>query len=177
MTEQVEQWICITFSMKLEHSSMWELFGWIRRLQLWTPGDWQLHQGNVPAHASRLMQTFLVKHQILQVTKPPYSPDLAPCNFWLFPKLKSLLKRKRFQTIDEIQEDTRVQLMAIGRTEWGVEGAYFEGDWGIIVLCTIFLVSCILFNKCLEFLYYIAGYFLDRPRIALNLRIRRDINK
>ena len=36
------------------------------------------------------------------------------------------------------------------------EGAYFEGDWGIIVLCTMFLVYCIFFNKCLCFSYYIA---------------------
>ena len=39
---------------------------------------------------------------------------------------------------------------------------YFEGDWGIIVLCTMFLVSCIFFNKCLYFSYYMAGYLLDR---------------
>ena len=29
------------------------------------------------------------------------------------------------------------------------QGAYFEGDGGVIVLCTVFLVSCINFNKCL----------------------------
>ena len=46
----------------------------------------------------------------------PHSPDLAPRNFWLFPKLKSSLKGKRFQTIDESQENTMGQLMAIGRT-------------------------------------------------------------
>ena len=63
-----------------------------------------------------LMQRFLAKHQITQVTQPPHSPDLAPRNFWLFPKLKSLLKGKRFQTIDEIQENMTGQLMVIGRT-------------------------------------------------------------
>ena len=62
------------------------------------------------------MQSFLAKLQITQVTQLPYSPDLAPCNFWLFPKLKSPLKGKRFQTIDEIQENIMGQLMAIGRT-------------------------------------------------------------
>ena len=25
------------------------------------------------------------------------------------------------------------------------QGAYFEGDWGVVVLCTMFLVSCIFF--------------------------------
>ena len=45
---------------------------------------------------------FLVKHQITQVTQHPYSPIFSPCDFWLFPKLKSTLKGKRFQTTNEI---------------------------------------------------------------------------
>ena len=69
-------------------------------------GDWQLHYDNVPAHASHLVQSFLVKHQITQLTQPLYNLDLAPCDFWLFLKLKSPLKGKRFQAIDEIQENT-----------------------------------------------------------------------
>ena len=36
----------------------------------------------------------------------PYSPDLAPWDFWLFAKLKSPLKGKRFQMVHEIQENT-----------------------------------------------------------------------
>jgi len=35
---------------------------------------------------------FLVNHYVTQVCQPLYSPDLAPCDFWLFPKLKSPLK-------------------------------------------------------------------------------------
>ena len=79
-------------------------------------GDWQPHHDMAPAQASRLVRRFLAKHQITQVTQPPYSPDLVPCDFWLFPKLKSRLKGKRFQTIDEIQENKMGRLMAIGRT-------------------------------------------------------------
>ena len=45
------------------------------------------------------------------------------------------------------------------------QGAHFEGDWGIIVLCKMFLVSCIFFNKCLYLSYYMAVYLLDRPCI------------
>ena len=44
-----------------------------------------------------------------------------------------------------------------------VPRCYFEGDWGFIVLGTVFLVFCIFFNKCLYFSYYMAGYFLDSP--------------
>ena len=49
----------------------------------------------------------------------PYSSDSVPYDFWLFPKLKSPLKVKRFQTVDEIQENMTMQLMVIGRTAWG----------------------------------------------------------
>ena len=70
----------------------------------------------------------------------PYSPDLAPCDFWLFPKLKSPLKGKRFKTLDEIQENTTEQLMVIGRTVCGPKVSTLKGDWGVIVLCTVFLV-------------------------------------
>ena len=88
----------------------------IQKAAAMATGGWQLHHDNMPTDASRLMQSVLAKHQITQVTQPPYSPDLAPCDFWLFPKLKSPLKGKRFQTIDEIRENTTGQLMAIGRT-------------------------------------------------------------
>jgi hypothetical protein len=33
---------------------------------------------------------------------PPYSPDLVPNDFWLFQKIKSALKERRFQDIEDI---------------------------------------------------------------------------
>ena len=75
------------------------------------------------AHASCLRKSFLAKHQITQVTQPHYNPDLTRCDFcdlWLFPKLKSPLKGKRFQTVDEIQENTMGQLMAISTKDFAV---------------------------------------------------------
>ena len=81
------------------------------------PGGWcygQLVIGSFITTMCPLMHhthaEFLAKHQITHVTQLPYSPDLAPCNFWLFPKLKSPLKGKRFQTIDEIQKNMTWQL-------------------------------------------------------------------
>jgi hypothetical protein len=56
----------------------------------------QLHRDNAPAHSTALVQAFLAKHHITQVCQPPYSPDLALCNFWLFPKLKLPLKGRGF---------------------------------------------------------------------------------
>ena len=37
---------------------------------------------------------------IKTVPQPPYSPDLAPCDFWLFPKLRGC----RYETIEEMKE-------------------------------------------------------------------------
>ena len=66
------------------------------------------------------MHSFLAEHQITQVTQAHYSPDLVPCDFWLFPELKSPLKGKRFQTIDEIQENRTEQLMTVPTKDFTV---------------------------------------------------------
>ena len=108
-------------------------------MQLWATSDWQLHHNNVSAHASCLVQSFLVKHQITQVTQSSYSSHLVPCDFWPFPKLKSPLKGKRFQTADEIQKNITGQQMVIGKERVKLKGAYFEEDCSVIALCTMFL--------------------------------------
>ena len=41
---------------------------------------------------------------IKTVPQPPYSPDLAPCGFCLFPKLKENLRGCRYETIEEMKE-------------------------------------------------------------------------
>ena len=41
---------------------------------------------------------------IKTVRHPPYSPDLAPCDFWLFPKLKENLRGCRYETFEEMKE-------------------------------------------------------------------------
>src|SRR5215469_956222 len=64
---------------------------WRKRPDMWKAKNWQLHHDNAPAHSSHLIQIFLAKHGIPVVRQPPYSPDMAPCDFWLFPKLKTAL--------------------------------------------------------------------------------------
>ena len=122
---------------------LWKLFRWFKRLQLWATGDLQLHLDNVPTHASPLMQRFLAKHQITQVTQLPNSPDLVPCTFWLFQKLKLPLKGKRFQTTDEIQDNTTGQLMEVGKIVWGPKVPTLKGTEASLsyVQCFLYLVS------------------------------------
>jgi transposase len=73
-----------------------------KRPHKWTSGTWLLHHDNAPYHAALSVREFLAKHSIPVVSLPPYSPDLAPCDFFLFSMLKSTLKGKRFQDVAEI---------------------------------------------------------------------------
>lgn len=43
---------------------------------------------NVPSHTSELVKQFLKSEKVTILPQPPYSPDLAPCDFFLFSKLK-----------------------------------------------------------------------------------------
>jgi len=86
---------------------------------------------------------FLAKNETTVVPQPSYSPDLAPADFFLFPKLKSTLKGRRFNTIDEIQKNSTNELFTIPKgafqkafqswqKRWerfvASEGNYLEGD-------------------------------------------------
>jgi len=55
----------------------------------------------------------LAKYQTSVVPHPPNIPDLAPADFFLFPKLKTTLKGRRFQTIEGIRENAIRELRAI----------------------------------------------------------------
>jgi transposase len=72
-----------------------------------------LHHDIAPAHASLLIREFLAKNESTVVPQPPYSPDLAPADFFLFLKLKSTLKGRRFESIEEIEENSLTELLAI----------------------------------------------------------------
>jgi len=71
-----------------------------RRPEMWKNGSWVLHQDNATAHNALSVKTFLTKHKITVLEHPPYSPNLAPCDFFLFPKIKSALKGTRFESIN-----------------------------------------------------------------------------
>ena len=67
-----------------------------KRPELWETQTWMLHRNNAPAHVLLLIRSYLAKHQISVVPHPPYSLDLAPADFFLFPKLKTTLKGRHF---------------------------------------------------------------------------------
>ena len=114
-----------------------------KRPEAWTNNTWLLQHDNALAHASLRIREFLTKHGTTVVPQPPYSPDLAPADIFLFPQLKSSLKGRRFQTIEEIEENWTWDLRAVPQNKfqdafqnWKKHwerciksgGEYFEGD-------------------------------------------------
>ena len=60
---------------------------------LFKSDQWHFHRDNAPVHNSILVTDYLTKMGIETVALPPYSPDLASCDFCLFPKPKENLIR------------------------------------------------------------------------------------
>jgi hypothetical protein len=82
-----------------------------KRPQLWR-NSWFLHHDSEPAHASLLIRDFLANTNTIGLPWLPCSPDLAPADFFLFPKLKHTLKG-RFRTVQEITENSQTELRAV----------------------------------------------------------------
>jgi len=78
-----------------------------RRPKRWREQTWPLHHDNAPFHTSVLTQQFLAKNKIAVIPHPPYSPDLTPCDYFLFPKMKLKLIGRRFDTNEEIQAESQ----------------------------------------------------------------------
>ena len=109
-----------------------------KRPALFKSGQWHFHQDNAPVHYSILVTDYLTKMDIKTVPHPPYSPDLAPSDFCLFPKLRGC----RYERIEEMKEavtkviDTLTQEDFDGAFQKLLErykcittgGDYFEGD-------------------------------------------------
>jgi len=92
---------------------------------------------------SLVVQQFLADKNIPFITQPPYSPDLAASDFWLFPTLKMGLKGTRFATMEDIEWNATAELHRIPKEafrrcfqQWQdrwrkcvcAQGSYFEGD-------------------------------------------------
>ena len=87
-----------------------------KRPTLFKSGQWHFHQDNTPVHNSILVTDFLTKMGIKTVPHHPYSPALAPCDFWLFPKLGGC----RYETIEMKEAVTKVIDTLTRGLPWGI---------------------------------------------------------
>ena len=58
----------------------------------------KLLHDNALAHKSAKVQEYLKEFGLDVLDHPPYSPDLSPCDLWLFPRLKVMLAGHRFES-------------------------------------------------------------------------------
>ena len=95
-----------------------------------------------PAHKCVLVQDFLKKEKVVQLSHPPYSPELSPCYFFLCPLIKKTLSGRRYESRSALGSAIYQCLQGIPKkasfsafTEWilrlekcvSIKGEYFEG--------------------------------------------------
>jgi hypothetical protein len=96
--------------------------------------SWFLLHGNVPSHFALIVNTFLAKHGVMEISHPPHSPDLAPADFFF------VLKGKTFQDVEDIEKNVTAELNAVPLE---VFAYYFQN----------------LFKRCNRYIQYGGDYF------------------
>ena len=102
-----------------------------------------LHQDNAPSHESRVLMDTMETLGIENLIHPPYSPDLAICDFWLFPVLKDNLRGEKYESREDLGTAVNKVLRVMSRDgldhvfrAWAdrwekcikARGAYFEKE-------------------------------------------------
>ena len=100
-------------------------------------------RSDAPSHKAIIVNEFLSKNSTNIIEQPTYSPDMAPAEFFLFPKLKLPLRGTRIQSMEDIKENSWRELKSIPENafkkcfdDWIIRwhkciisrGAYFEGN-------------------------------------------------
>jgi len=113
-----------------------------KRPELWRKG-WILQQDNAPAHKALSVKQFLANKNISVLEHPTYSPDPVPCDFYFFPKIKSVLKGTHFVSVENVKAKMAEILNSLTEHDlWNCfehwlhrmqlcansEGNYFKGD-------------------------------------------------
>ena len=68
---------------------------------------------NAPAYSAIRVRQFQVQKMVSMLDHPPYTPDLAPADFFLFPHLKATIKCARFSNVNVIKDRVTAVLQSI----------------------------------------------------------------
>ncbi|UYV85140.1 hypothetical protein LAZ67_X004709 [Cordylochernes scorpioides] len=132
-----------------------------KRPDLWKNKNWLLHHDNAPAHTSLLVRDFLAKNNTLMMLQPPYSPDLAPCDLFLFPNLKRPIKGRRYATLDEIKTASKEELKKILKNDFLKCFEDWKNRWHKCIISHVHVVQAMI--------------IMERLIHALTLRFGDDI--
>ena len=143
MEKNLEQRYAIKFCVKLGKTAT-ETLGMIRdaygdaAISRSTVFEWhklfregrELHHDNAPCHTALLVREFLAKHRVTTLPHPPpYSPDMAPPDFFLFPRLKRDLKGNRYSSVEDVQGAVTASLKGIPESEFQKAYAQWESRY------------------------------------------------
>ena len=94
------------------------------------------------SHKCEVVKSFLASEKVKVLNHPPYSPDLSPCDFFLFPRLKKMLSGNKYTSRSSLgsaiyqclQQIPKVDYLSALR-DWvkrlqkcvSIKGEYFEG--------------------------------------------------
>ena len=97
---------------------------------------------NASSHSVRLLSLFLASEKVKNLNHPPYSPDLSPCDFLLFPRLKKMLSGNKYTSRSSLGSAIYQCLQLIPKEDYlsafrdwvkrlqncvSLKGEYFEG--------------------------------------------------
>ena len=74
-----------------------------------------LHYDNARPHTSRKVNRYLDENRMKRAPQPPYSPDIAPSNFFLFGYIKSKLNGQHFDSVESLLEEVQEILSEISK--------------------------------------------------------------
>ena len=97
---------------------------------------------NASSHECEVVKSFLAFEKVKALNLPPYSPDLSPCDFILFPRLKKMLSGNKYTSRSYLGSAIYQCLQQIPKEDYlsafhdwvkrlqksvSVKGKYFEG--------------------------------------------------
>ena len=100
------------------------------------------HHDNASPHKAKIVKDYLEEQELQVLPHPPYSPDLAPCDIWLFPTLKKRLVGRKFYRMQDLAKSVFSNLRSIPKKDYAAamekwiarlrtcikrRGEYFEG--------------------------------------------------
>ena len=95
------------------------------------------HHDNAPSHQASTTQETIDRRSIEVFGHPPYSPDLAPCDFFLFPTLKKILRGRQFDDVADLQRAVQSAIASLGSSAYrivsihglkGLKGAFHSKE-------------------------------------------------
>ena len=97
---------------------------------------------NASSHKCEVVKSFLASEKVKVLNHPPYSPDLSPCDFFLFPRLKKMLPGNKYMSRSSLGSAVYQCLQLIPKEDYlsafrdrvkrlqkrvSAKGEYFEG--------------------------------------------------